>query len=166
MRLIYFYTSLFLLLILLPGQLFTQTLSATVDSSDAHIDLNWMIPVDPCLLDYGLQYDELAIQIKADDGRGLIEEVKYTDLSGFYGPPQPSFEVIMAGENDNQKLRYSFADDSVIQKINNYTLEFWINLDASTANLIEDVTGNGYIQLEQQGDQYVVKIKRVKITSH
>ena len=160
MRLIYFYTSLFLLLILLPGQLFTQTLSATVDSSDAHIDLNWMIPVDPCLLDYGLQYDELAIQIKADDGRGLIEEVKYTDLSGFYGPPQPSFEVIMAGENDNQKLRYSFADDSVIQKINNYTLEFWINLDASSANLIEDVTGNGYIQLEQQGDQYVVKIKK------
>ncbi|MEM8528143.1 MAG: LamG-like jellyroll fold domain-containing protein, partial [Bacteroidota bacterium] len=149
------------LLLLSPILSQAQTLSATQDSSDAYIDVSWEIPVDPCLLDNQQRYKEVSLQLKADDDRGIIEEIKFNDLAQFYGPPQPIFETVFQGSSAEDGLIFEFEKDNFIQQINNYTVEFWVKLNANTniANLLENRGGTGFLQIEKSGADYRIQIK-------
>ncbi|MEN0050417.1 MAG: LamG-like jellyroll fold domain-containing protein, partial [Bacteroidota bacterium] len=149
------------LLLLSPILSQAQTLSASQDSSDAYIDVSWKIPVDPCLLDNQQRYKEVSLQLKADDDRGIIEEIKFNDLAQFYGTPQPVFETVFQGSSADDGLIFEFEKDDFIQQINNYTVEFWVKLNANTnvANLLENRGGTGFLQIARNGTDYRIQIK-------
>ncbi len=84
-----------------------QTFTATQNASDAHVDLSWEIPVDPCLLDQGLTYRAALIQIKANGT--IIEEIRYNNLNPFY--------------DNNQSIRGTFRDRIGPDQTRTYTLE-------------------------------------------
>ncbi|MBK9256266.1 MAG: hypothetical protein IPM42_12325 [Saprospiraceae bacterium] len=101
-----------------------QVFNAASDSSDYYIDVDWTLPVDPCLLDgNGYRYNELTTQLLKNGQQ--IDFTTYTaaDLLSIYGPNEPIINYVLKINNDF--ISTNFGSDPFIQNMNDYTVEMW-----------------------------------------
>ena len=101
-----------------------QVFNATSDSSDYYIDVDWTLPVNPCLLnEFGNKYNELTTQLLKNGQQIDFTTYTATDLLGIYGPNEPAVTHVLKINNDF--ISTNFGSDPFIQGMNDYTVEMW-----------------------------------------
>lgn len=100
----------------------SQDFTATQSTSDAHIDIDWSLDVDPCLLDTnGEEYNRIRVKLLAD-GTELYQEILEGDeLDPYYGPEQPDFDyMVKKTYGANRFLTFLPSGNQ------NFTAEIWV----------------------------------------
>ena len=101
-----------------------QVFIATSDSSDYYIDVDWTLPVNPCLLNgSGNQYNELTTQLLKNGQQIDFTTYNAAELAAIYGPPEPGIAYVLKINNDF--ISTNFGTDPFIQNMNDYTVEMW-----------------------------------------
>lgn len=118
------FSLLTIIFLLIADLTYGQVFNATSDSSDYYIDVDWTLPVNPCLLNgSGNQYNELTTQLLKNGQQ--IDFTTYTaaDLLAIYGPPEPAIARVLKINSDF--ISTNFDQDPFIQNMNDYTVEMW-----------------------------------------
>lgn len=111
----------------------SQLLAST--NNDAYIELDWTLPVDPCLLSGGVPYSQgVYLTLSNQANNQAIHTVNIPSLSDYIGEQQPVFNAVVNGVNGSSYTIHSGFNGG--QDIAFWTVETWVKHNNGMSNAV------------------------------
>ncbi|MBX7242355.1 MAG: T9SS type A sorting domain-containing protein [Bacteroidia bacterium] len=108
-----------------------QFLAST--NNDAYIQLDWTLPVDPCLLSAGTPYSQgVYLTLSNQANSQMIHTVNIPNMSDYVGAQQPVFNAVVNGSNGSSYTINSGINGG--QDVTYWTMETWVKHNNGMSN--------------------------------
>lgn len=112
----------------------TPSFTASQNTNDGYIDLNWALPLDPCFMNAGSLYSQ-GVQLELRDvaTNQIVYQKPYTQLGDNIIAPTPTFSQV-ATNTGSANYEITNTTGNWQSGFTAFTLETWVKAESGTAN--------------------------------